>query len=135
MKIWITVLCAVALLVGCTGRKDAGVNAPQAVDGDELEERDGLWYFEEQPFTGDAVRKYPNGQKKRETTWKDGKGHGLYTFWYENGQKWAETTWEDGKLHGLAIWWHFNGQKHGEETYKDGKRISQKKWDKDGNPK
>jgi antitoxin component YwqK of YwqJK toxin-antitoxin module len=114
VKTWIPVTCAVTLLSGCSGKKDAGVDAPDAVDGDKLEERDDLWYFEEKPFTGVAVKKWPNGQKWGEFTYKDGKEHDLWTRWYENGQKKGEYTLKDGKQHGLETWWWDNGQKRGE---------------------
>ena len=84
--------------------------AKVVVDGDKIEERDDLYYFEGKLFTGFAVDKYENGQKKYEATLKDGKEHGLYTQWYENGQK----SWEG--------------------TFKDGEEISTKEWDEDGNP-
>ena len=132
--------------------------AKVVVDYEKLERRDGLWYFEEKPFTGVAVMKYPNGQKRGEITWKDGKQDGLYTAWHENGQKMGEVTYKDGKLHGLGTGWYENGQKRGEgtfkdgkphglgtkwyengqkkeeRTHKDGKLISEKRWDEDGNP-
>ena len=88
------------------------VGAPSAVvDFEKLEERDSLGYFEGKPFTGVAVKKYPNGQKRMENTFKDGKRHGLETDWFENGQKQFEITWKDGEF------------------------ISAKEWDEDGNPK
>ena len=71
----------------------------------QLEERDDLHYFEEKPFTGVAVEKYSNGQKKGEYTFKDGKGQGLATNWYENGQKEKELTLKDSKWHGLWTKW------------------------------
>ena len=80
-KLLTIVLCAaVAVLAGCT--------KPREVDMGQLQERNGIAYLpnEEKPFTGVAVMKYDNGQKKRETTWKDGKTHGLMTKWYENEQ-------------------------------------------------
>ena len=91
--------------MGCAKKKDAGVDAWQ------LEERDDLFYFEDAPFTGVAVWKHENGQKKGEGTLKDGKRHGLQTYW------------------------HKNGQKANEFTYKDGNLISSKRCDEDGNPK
>ena len=127
MKYLIPVLCAAALLAGCA----------KPVDVDQLEERDdGLSYLpnEEKPFTGVAVKKYPNGEKKEEVTYKDGKWHGLWTFWYENGQKEMEYTFKDGEAHGLHTGWYSNGQKSGEATFKDGIGISAKYWDEDGNP-
>ena len=85
--------------------------APKVVvDYDKLNRRDGLGYFERKPFTGVAVSKHDNGQKKWEGNWKDGKRHGLQTGWYEDGQKKKEVT------------------------YKAGKKISEKQWDEDGNP-
>ena len=117
MKYLIPVLCAVLLLGGCAKQSEvdalkAAAEAPKVVvDDDDLELRGYLGYFEGKPFTGVAVKKYPNGQKN----------------W--------EYTWVDGKLHGLMTEWHDNGEKKRETTYKDGKQISYKKWDEDGNPK
>ena len=150
MKYLIPVLCAVALFAGCA--KEVGF--------DDLEERYGLYFFKGFPFTGVVVEyKYSTGQKKVESTWKDGKKHGLRTRWYKNGQKQSEgtlkdgkphglgTEWyengqkrfefnhKDGKMHGLVTWWHENGQKKYEATWKDGEKISVKRWDEDGNPK
>jgi antitoxin component YwqK of YwqJK toxin-antitoxin module len=157
----------VALLAGCAKEKkdpvvDAlkpAVEAPKVVgDYEKLERRDGLWYFEGKAFTGIAGLKHENGQKKTETTYKDGKEHGLYTRWYGPGQKSAEGTYKDGKLDGLwTEWysngqkqweftfkegkrdglhthWHKNGQKEEERTFKNGKKISEKHWDEDGTP-
>jgi antitoxin component YwqK of YwqJK toxin-antitoxin module len=90
------------LLVGC-------VTNDAVVDGDQLRFRDGLYTYRGEPFTGVAVDKHDNGQKQYEGTWKDGKQHGLWTYWYENGQKKMEST------------------------YKDGNRISSREWDRDGN--
>ena len=52
MKYFLTVLVAgVAVLAGCSG-------GPPPVDADQLEEReDGLMYFKEEPFTGNASSK------------------------------------------------------------------------------
>ena len=47
--------------------------AKVVVDLDQLEERDGLMYFEAKPFTGIVVKKYPNGKKEGEAAFKDGK--------------------------------------------------------------
>ena len=140
MKTWITVLCAVAVaLVVLAGaeKKDAPkvvTEAPKVVvDEDQLERRDGLWYFEGKPFTGVAVWKHENGKKEKEITIKDGKPDGLWTWWHENGQKKAEANYKDGKpADGLYTLWHENGQKKYEATFKDGKQISTKKWDQDG---
>ena len=57
---------------------------------------------------------------------------GLHTEWYDNGQKKEETTYKNGKLE-LETVWYENGQKEIEWTYKYGKDFSRKCWDEDGN--
>ena len=167
MKYLIPVLCAVVVLVGCA--KDPKVEAPKVVvpkpaveapkvvvDWEKLKDRDDLWYFEEKPFTGVALKKHENGQKERETTFRDGKRDGLSIWWHKNGQKEEEATYKAGILMSATVWklsgekcpdtnlvdgtgivcryWE-NGQKRYESTFKDGKLISEKRWDEDGNPK
>ena len=137
------------VMVGCGG----------TVDQSKLVQRDELMYEgdSETPFTGVAVDKHENGQKQAEVTYKDGKQEGLWahwyesgqkqaeatfkggkpegltTFWYENGQKKSESTWKDGKREGLVTMWHRNGKKRYEQTWKDDKKVSETKWDKEGN--
>ena len=55
------------------------------------------------------IEYYPNGQKKKEGTYTDGKMDGLWIDWYENGQKYHERTFIDGYVEGLDIRYHKNG--------------------------
>ena len=91
----------------------ANVDEPpvQTVDLSKLVRRDGLVYEgdSETPFTGVVVDKHANGKKKTEGTFKDGKQEGLWTLW------------------------HANGQKKGEAMFKDDKKVSETKWDEEGN--
>ena len=79
---------------------------------------------------------YKNGQKMKEVNWKDGYMDGLWTYWYENGQKAGEVTYKDGRPDGPAFLWQENGQKAGEVTYKDGEEVkgSAKFWNSKGEP-
>ena len=83
----------------------------QAVDASKLVQKGGLTYERNSktPFTGLMVAKH------------------------ENGQKWMEGTFKDGKPEGLGTRWHKNGQKEAEATFKDGKKVSETKWDEEGN--
>jgi hypothetical protein len=92
----------VALLMAVLGQ-NAGADSPKGVEattvevvveGDQLEYRNGLWCFEEKPFTGLFISRYGNGQIKIKDNYKDGKGHGLRSTWYENGQKKEEGHWK-----------------------------------------
>jgi len=168
MKYFIPVLCAVVVLVGCA--KDPKVEAPKVVvpkpaveapkvvvDWEKLKDRDDLWYFEEKPFTGVALKKHENGQKERETTFRDGKRDGLLTDWRKNGQKDRETTVKDGVPVAVTVWkpnsekcpdtnfvngngiicyYHDNGQKKEETTFKDGRYDGLRtKWHENGQKK
>ena len=93
----------------------------EAVDHESLEERDGLYYQNNEPYSGWAKTMSDSEYGKGLTQFKDGKISGLYTTWYENGQKKDELTYKDGQLDGLWTRWYENGQKSSEETYKDGK--------------
>ena len=122
------------LLAGCAKEQPI-----PTVDFDQLEERDGIAYEpnEEKPYTGDAVRKYPNGQTKEEVTYKDGIKDGLRTAWYENGRMKEETTYKDGKQHGPFTSWHNSPNKTNDPSVKSrssskissGVLIGQKKFE------
>ena len=134
-KLLTIVLCAaVAVLAGCSGKKDPEVEAPiREVDYPQLQDRNGIAYLpnEEKPFTGVENRRYENGQKKYEATLKDGKLSGLI-HWHPNGQKAMEAIFKDGKKEGLMTSWYENGQKHWEATYKDNKIVSAIVWKPNG---
>ncbi len=112
-----------------------------------------------EPFTGLAVEYWPNGKKKVEVDYLDGKPHGREIRWYENGRKkseiecregvahgkavsWygngrkeSEAQWDDGKRQGRSAWWYENGQMGEELEYRDGKVVRRQAWDNYGNPK
>ena len=107
---------------------------PKVVSFDKLQHRGRLTYIPNQdtPFTGIAVRFYPNGQRVWEENYKDGKLDGLQTIWYEGGQKKAEGNNKDGYPHGLWTQWYPDGQKKSESICKDGKVMSAKVWKPNG---
>ena len=155
MKRLLLIVLPLLLIVGCS--------SPEPINYEEtLNYRDGVYYTKDtnQPYSGPVFsldgngrnkresiledgkmityidfRWYENGQKKEETTYKDGKPDGLYTGWWKNGQKKEEVTYKDGEPDGLyTVWWK-NGQKKSEVTFKDGKLISEKEWNEDGSVK
>ena len=77
-----------------------------------------------EPFTGNNLCEYANGQVKSKGETKDGKKDGKWTRWYESGQIWSEKHYKDGKKDGKWTLWNENGQMLSEEHYKDGKCIS-----------
>ena len=51
-----------------------------------------------------------------------------------NGNIEAEGSMKNGKPDGLIVEWHNNGQKKMEQIFKSGKLLSEKFWDKKGQP-
>jgi antitoxin component YwqK of YwqJK toxin-antitoxin module len=104
-----------------------------------------------EPYTGNNLCKYSNGQVKSKGNIKNGKLDGRMTFWYGNGQIWTEELYIEGnlvdktkysyyengemrseahyingKLEGIGTYWYENSQKGSEGDYKDGKKNG--KW-------
>ena len=111
----------------------------------------------DKPFTGISHSYRPNGTKVSQTTWKDGKRHGLHMswypngiksmegfylydkrvrlwiYWYDNGKELYEKHYKNGKLDGSSITWHPNGQMKYEGSWKNGMWHGVSKgWHKDG---
>ena len=105
----------------------------EAVDFDSLEERDGLCYHNNEPYSGWAKGMYDSGQVEGLTQFKDGKPDGLQTWWHVNGQKAYEETFKDGKQNGLMTEYYENGQKSYESTVKDGVFVLEMRWHENGN--
>jgi len=66
------------------------------------------------------VAYWPNGKKKSEALYKNGKPDGLTTHWHENGQKRSEQHFKKGTMDGPTARWHANGQMKEEGHYKNG---------------
>ncbi len=69
MKHTLLIITALMLTVGYSQETDA-----KPIDGSTLVWKDGLYYASdsEEPYNGEAVWYYDNGQKKSEGTFKDG---------------------------------------------------------------
>ena len=104
----------------------------EAIAFESLEERDGLIYHDDKPYSGWGKEMRDSDQAFRLVEIKDGKPDGLMIEWHQNGQKWGEATLKDGKPHGLFLRWHENGQKAAEATFKEGELVSAKYWNSKG---
>ena len=102
---------------------------PIQVSSNTLQKRgeDGnqLYYLPDHkvPFTGKEVSYWPDGQKKTEISYKDGKRHGLKAHWYQSGQKLSEINYKYGKHDGLLTVWYENGQWRRTGNHLDGKMV------------
>ena len=134
LPLFLVIVSLPLLLGGCGEKESVGKVQPEleGVNLEELEVREGIYYFKDAPYTGKVFMLWPNGQKMLETNYKDGKRDGLYLFWYTNGQKQQEVNYKNGEMDGLQLFWHDNGQKQREANYKDGVEISAKFWNNKG---
>lgn len=98
--------------------------------------RDGLIYeivTEEIPFKGVVSDRYPNGKKKSEENYINGKREGLYTVWHLNGQKASEQNYINGMEEGVGTAWYETGQKRMEGNFANGKKEGlSTEWYKNG---
>jgi hypothetical protein len=72
------------------------------------------------PWAGVFINRYPNGQKKKELRYRDGKMDGTCTFWYSNGVKSKQSQWKNGKHEGLWITWDESGRVTDRVVYRNG---------------
>lgn len=70
---------------------------------------------------GTLKLQYPDGHKKIQGDYKDGKPVGKWHTWYPNGQKAIEMNWQKGMPNGRTLSWYENGQKRGELYFINGK--------------
>ena len=59
-----------------------------------------------QPYSGDYVRFYDNGQKEMGGIITNGIRDGLWTYWNYKGQKIGEGSWIDNDKDGKWKWWY-----------------------------
>jgi antitoxin component YwqK of YwqJK toxin-antitoxin module len=78
-------------------------------DAQQREVRDGL----DEEF-------YPNGGKKGEIPWQNGKEDGLVVYYYQDGRKSYEANYKEGKKNGFATVWYPNGQKQWQTVFRSG---------------
>ena len=88
---------------------------------DDLVETDGLYYKKstEVPFTGKTTGKIQG-------SFKNGKTHGPWVFYYENGQLYYKGIYKDGKMDGPWVGYNKDGtvSEYFTGTFKDGVRVS-----------
>lgn len=77
---------------------------------------------------GPVIYYYQDGRKSYEANYKDGRKHGYATVWYPNGQKQWQTVFREGLTHGLWREWYSDGKKKFEANYGDGKLDGLATW-------
>ena len=89
----------------------------ETVKFEDLVVRDGIHYkkFTDVTFSGKTTG-------NTQGTFRHGKKHGTWVFYYENGQLWSKGTYKDGKDEGPWVHYRENGQISHKGTWKNSKR-------------
>jgi len=98
----------------------------QSIAEAQIEERDGLQYriSSTNPYTGNVIGRFYNGQIRSKTRYNNGKKDGKATTWYENGRLRLDASYKEGKRHGQWIRRDPNGQIQFQRYYRDGRRVN-----------
>jgi hypothetical protein len=97
---------------------------------------DGLYYKagEPEPYTGSAVLRYANGQRKSEGFFKNGLRDGTFVMWYANGKKQREGKFQDGRFYAGFVYWYYGDslalKLRGD--YEEGQMVRSTHWDRLG---
>ena len=87
-----------------------------------------------EPFTGNNLCEYANGQVKSKGETKDGKKDGKWTAWSASGRIWSERHYKNGKKDGKWTVWSASGrigldaQILSERHYMDGTLVSETRY-------
>ena len=76
--------------------------------------------LDHEAYTGTKSIFYPEGNKKAEIYYKNGKKYGISTAWYENGQDKIKANFKDGLPDGMITTWYENGEMKSQVEWKNG---------------
>ena len=131
MKKFMLFTFVVVLLYACSPEIERVVVQTYPDGNIELEQ-----YFKFQEWDSILVKEigyYPDGQKRIEGEYREGKREGKWTYWYNNGNKWSEAVYKAGLRDGKSTVWHENGRKYYEGNYSAGERTGRWRfWDEEG---
>lgn len=104
-----------------------------SVSIDDIDYTDDLYVvYEGDPFTGEVVDRYPNGQLCKVQAYENGRPRGLERTFYPDGTIESEYWNADGGWHGVGRTWFPNGQPESETQYDHGQVVRRKRWSEDG---
>ena len=93
---------------------------------------DEVFHVDNKPYAGVWQTFYDVArlQKRRSTTYKDGRRAGAETMWYENGREFFELNWNKDQLDGNLTQWHPSGKKSWDVQFVHGaKNGFERAWD------
>jgi antitoxin component YwqK of YwqJK toxin-antitoxin module len=94
---------------------------PKRIGENDLKERNGIYYYENVPYTGQMIKRHPNDQINKKVVYKKGfiKSQEGY---FQDGQAYLVSPYKRGKKHGKWIFYNADGSIHQTEEFKNGLR-------------
>ncbi len=120
MKVFLYILILAS--VACNRKEIATIDAVpfQAIKTDgSLCMKNGIWHYNQKPFTGNIIELYPNGHLKSRVACLNGKEHGYMESWFINGLLEEQRIYINGKKTATHTGWWPNGNKRFERHYED----------------
>lgn len=106
------------------------------VKAQNLQEVDGIFYQDSQPYSGTYQTYYDNGTLKMQTTFLDGKKQGECKLYFEDGELNEIRHYKNNEMNGTWLTFNNLGVKVAEASYKNGKKDGNWfVWDDEGNLK
>ena len=94
-----------------------------------LNQLEGKWYYNNQPYNGYSVKKHPNDTIAERLGFYNGKREGIANYWSENGKLRRQIYFNQNKLVNYYKAWWENGQLSSESFYVNGKKQGiEKEW-------
>ncbi len=98
-----------------------------------LNQNEGKWYLNGQPYNGYSVKLYPNGNTEERWGFYKGKRQGVARRWSQNNVLRVESNYHQNKLVGAYKTWWENGAIAEESNYVNGlKQGEEKQWYPEG---
>jgi len=130
--IYLLTLLAVALAFVKCGR---GPTLTVSVGNAQLNQHEGVLYYQGTPFTGITQRFYTDGKLERQTIYHNGKEDGVMQGWYPNGARAQERLFVNGSKEGIHKGWWPDGKPKFEYQFNDDEYDgTAKEWFADGKP-
>lgn len=94
---------------------------------------EGIYYYQDSPFSGYAVQFYPNDSLAEKISFVEGKKEGLYQKWYPSGILSFESNYKSGRRDGITkTWWKGGGLRSESHHTMGVVHGNQKQWYKSG---
>ena len=106
-------------LIACSPTKKEKLTV--VIQATQLNQGEGLVYFNNQPFSGTTVKYYADSTLAETINYLNGKRSGLRKKWFSDGMLSYQANYSNNKLHGFSKSWWKSGTIRSKSNFKAGK--------------